>query len=546
MALTDNYEIPFLKKKGRPLTDKEFDEAAAEIIRNMSAQTKPFEDDSEAAKQKRRERAATDYEYFCLTYLPHYFNKPFGEIHRQLIRYIETGGKSLHAVAYPREHGKSAHASFGKPLQMALCDISPYSIILSDTSELAQEMIMWIKLECEENQRIRQDFGDPVTEGWWEKDDIVLFSKNRIRGMGHTQKVRGTRFRQFRPFYIVIDDLENDINVKNKQLVKEKLNWILGAVYGSLADNGTLLMVGTMLDKDSVLSRLVKVIQEKADEFRAKFGIKGMNAAVYSAIIDEGEPNERPCWPEGKTLAGLKQIQFVVGPIVWASEFQNKPLDCGLYKLEWIKYYDRVILLAKNWQYSSGSDPSVGDAEQSDFKAHVIVALDPEAKKRYVVEAWIRHEIMSEFFRVYIELFKTYRMSQSAFEINGYQINLATELTLLCRNENIWPNFQLVHHAYDKVARISQYAGIVLRGDCLFSKGYSDMDILISQLNALGTRDHDDGADAWEMAITASMNSRDDFTFLASGKKRESAVNMLRESFYQNNGRAAAMVRGFL
>lgn len=543
MIHADNYEIPFLKKKGRALTEREFAEAAAEIIRNMSAQTKPFDDNSEEAKQKRRERAKQDYEWFCLTYLPHYFSKPFGEIHKELVRYIETGGKSLHAVAYPREHGKSAHASFAKPLQMALCDISPYSIILSDTSELAQEMIVWIKLECEENQRIIQDFGNPVCEGMWEKDDIVLFGRNRIRGMGHTQKVRGTRFRQYRPFYIAIDDLENDINVKNKQLVKEKVNWILGAVYGSLADNGTLLMVGTMLDKDSVLSRLVKIIQEKAEEFKTQFHIKGMNAAVYSAIIDENTPNERPVWPEGKTLAGLKQIRFVVGPIVWASEFQNKPLDCGLYKLEWIQFYDRQILEKKSWLHYAGSDPSVGESEQSDFKAHVVVALDPETKKRYVVEAWIRREVMNEFFRVFIELYQAYKMSQSAFEVNGYQINLATELTVLCRNANIWPNFQLVHHATDKVARISQYAGMVARGDCLFSKGYSDIDILINQLNALGTRDHDDGADAWEMAITASMSGREDFSFQCSGQKRASAAAAIREQFYQT-GRASMHVRG--
>ena len=545
MAPLGNYEVPFLKKKGRPLSEKEFEEAAAEILRDMGAATKPFEEDNEEEKQKRRERAAKDYEYFCLTYLPHYFNKPFGEIHRELISYCETGGKSLNAVAYPREHGKSAIASFAKPLQMALCDISPYSIILSDTSELAQEMIQWIKLECEENQRIKQDFGDPKTEGWWEKDDIVLFGTNRIRGMGHAQKVRGTRFKQHRPFFIVIDDLENDINVKNKQLVKEKVNWILGAVYGSLDDNGTLLMVGTMLDKDSVLSRLVKIIQEKAEEFKTQFHIKGMNAAVYSAIIDENTPNERPCWPEGKTLEGLKQIRFVVGPIIWASEFQNKPLDCGLYKLEWIQFYDRQILVGKMWQYYSGSDPSVGESEQSDFKAHVVVALDAETKKRYVVEAWIRREVMNEFFRMYIELYQAYKMSQSAFEVNGYQINLATELTLICRNADIWPNIMKVHHSTDKVARISQYAGMVARGDCLFSKGYSDIDILTAQLNALGTRDHDDGADAWEMAITASMNRVDDFIFKASGSTRASA-RLLVEGYYKSNSRATAYVRGLL
>jgi len=545
MTEAAEYKIPFLKQKGKAMSEKEFEEAAAEILRNMSAVTKPFEEDTEEEKQKRRERAAKDYEWFCLTYLPHYFSKPFGEIHRELISYCETGGKSLNAVAYPREHGKSAHTSFAKPLQLALCDISPYSIIVSDTSDLAEEMIMWIKLECEENQRIIQDFGNPVTEGWWEKGDIVILGKNRIQARGYGQRIRGTRYRQFRPFYIVIDDLENDINVKNKKLVKAKYKWIMGAVYGSLADNGTLIMVGTMLDKDSVLSRMIKNIRDNAEEFQKRFKVKGMNAAVYSAIIDENTPNERPCWPEGKTLAMLHQIKFVVGDIVFAAEFQNKPMDTGAYKLEWMRPFDFEIISKTNWQYFSGSDPSASSDQKNDFKAHVVIALDPVILKRYVVESWIQHAEMFNFYDAFISLFRTYRPLKCGFEKNGYQNYLASELVALCKKEDLWPNFVLLQHSDDKVARCSRWVLMFKDSDILFYRNYSDNEILVKQLNSLGEKDHDDGPDALDMAIEVSQGGAGDFEFKASGQKRESAASALRESFYQNQ-RPAAYVRGLL
>ena len=149
----EGFRWSYKKKTGKPLTEKQFVKAVSKIQREMQSATKPFADDSEEAKRKRRERAKEDFFSFCFTYLPHYFFKPSGEIHRDLNDCIEMRGKSLHARAEPREHGKSVIASFAKPLQWALCDISPYTILLSDTNDLGCEFIQWIKIECEENPR---------------------------------------------------------------------------------------------------------------------------------------------------------------------------------------------------------------------------------------------------------------------------------------------------------------------------------------------------------------------------------------------------------
>jgi predicted phage terminase large subunit-like protein len=529
----------YSSKKGKPLTAQEFEKATNRIVREMHATTKAFADDSEAAKLERKRRAGEDFECFCKTYLPHYFYKDFGDIHKSLIKYTQTGGKAINLVAFPREHGKSAISSFAKPLQLALTGQSPYTIILSDTNDLACEMIQWIKIECEENSRIKQDFGEAKTEGWWEKDDIVLFGRYRIRGMGHQQKVRGTRFMQFRPFYIVIDDLENDINVKNKQLVQEKLDWILGAVYGSMADNGTLLMVGTMLDKDSVLARLNKHIEDKGEEFKIMFGVKSMNTVVIAAILDENTENERPAWPEGKTLGKLKQIRYMVGAKVWASEFQNRPIDSGQIKLDWMREYEREILILKRkeWSFYSGSDLSAGEKEQNDFKSHLVVALDRETKKRYVADAWIRKCLMNAFHMAYIGLYEEYRMIKSAYETNGFQIYIKRDLVKLCHDRGLYPNFVEVVQTANKFDRIlGGLAGMIEWGDLLFDKNNKDQQLLIHQLNVLGTKEHDDGPDALETAVSMSQDDRGKFEFKSAGS-RTGGEGM-------RNMRVSAMARG--
>jgi predicted phage terminase large subunit-like protein len=211
----------------------------------------------------------------------------------------------------------------------------------------------------------------------------------------------------------------------------------------------------------------------------------------------------------------------MVGPVVWAAEFMNKPIDTGLYKLEWFHGYDRSILflLPKNWVYFSGSDPSARDGEQADYKAHVVVALDQEAQKRYIAEAWIKKRIMADFFNAYIDLFMEYRMIQSAFEINGFQLFIQMELAKLCRDKGLWPNFKLVTHTQDKVARCGRWAGMVERADLLFDRSHSDQELLILQFNALGTKEHDDGPDAADMGLEGSMDWRGKFTFKSAGRR---------------------------
>lgn len=538
----------YKKKTSKPLSKEEYDKMVAAIIQTMSTQTKPFAEDSEEEKAGRRKRAKNDYEWFCHNYLPHYFKKPFGQIHYELSAYADTGGKSINAVAYPREHGKSTHASFAKVLWKALCNLSPYSIIVSYTEDLTEENIIRIKLECEENLRLKQDFGDLKTPGHWEKTDIVVCG-NRIRGRGWTQPIRGTTWRNHRVFYIVTDDLETDEHVDNKDIVQAQVDWILGAAYGSLDDDGTFLMIGTMLDKDCALSRVIKHINENKEKIQKEFGIKAMNAAVYSAIIDENTPNERACWPEGKSLEKLKFIRAMVTPKIWANEFQNMPLDTGMYKLEWLQGFDKDVMLSipVKWLYFSGSDPSARADERNDFKVHVIIALNPETKRRYVVDAWVRHAELNEFYLQYVEYYKIYRMLRSGFEINGFQLLCKIEIEKLCRENNFWPSFVELHHSQEKFARCSRWTGMAQRGDILFSNDNPDIKIVIFQLNHLGERgQHDDGADGLDMSIEVSLDWNGDFEFQSSGKRASgsSGYGGYEEEGFRSNRRAAAFVRG--
>lgn len=486
----------------RKLTKQEFEKKVANLLALQQTVVKPFPDCSEEAKKARKERGRVDIEFFKRTYFPHYFTAESGKIHAELHKFCRLGNKSISGLAYPRKFGKSTNVTFVEPIHQAVYEISPFTMIGAGTKELSEEFLTYIKLEFEENIRLRCDFGDLVTVGLWEKDDIVIAGKARIMAVGSRQNIRGKRFRNHRPTLILLDDLENDITVLNKKLVKRTFNWILGAVFPSLDDNGSLVMIGTMLDKISVLSLLIDHIREKGPEIEEEFGINVMNARVYSAITPEGES----LWPEGMPLELLKRIKKQVGPSVWAKEFMNQPLDTAIYKLEWFQYYEPEVIINRKryWNYFSGSDPSARDTEKHDYKAHVVVAQDRESKILYIVEAWIKHSPISTFNNAFIDLYQQYRMATSLYEENSYQMYLKEELQRICREKGVYPNIKGVTHTSDKVMRIGRFEAAVERGDIKFQKKQSDQEILVEQLHCLGTNMNDDGADAWEMALNAA------------------------------------------
>jgi hypothetical protein len=536
--------ILYKPKKLKPLTKKEFDAAVARIRRNMSANVAAFQDNSNQASEKRKQECKEDFEKFKMTYLPHYFYKPSGEIHNELHEICSTGNKSINAVAYPRDHGKSVNCTFAELIYKAVYLKSRYGIIIADTLSLGEEFLFWIRLEFEENERLRQDFGvegELRTEGWWVKDDIVITTASgqaRIRAMGAGMKVRGTRFMMWRPMYIVIDDLENNINVRNKKLVEERFQWILGAVYGSMDDEGTLIMIGTMLALISVLSKLIKHIREKKEEIEKEFGIKVMNAVVYSAI----KPDGTALWPEGKSLKKLLQIKKMVSYRVWMCEFQNDPPDAGEFKLAWMKTFDPVILIPNKYIYFTGSDVSADEGEENDFKSHVVIALNQELDKRYTVEAWIRHTVFSTFYMAFIQIFQEYDPVQSAFETNGFQRVVKRELDRLCKQKKVYPNIREVVHTTNKFNRIISWQAMVERADILFSIYGRDMELLKHQLNQLGTKEHDDGPDAWDMALDLSINYGGDFDYESAGERATQYIQREYETIGSGNERFGASI----
>ena len=153
------------------ITENRFDSWENDIKKWITDSVSPFTDDTPAKKAARMERGRHDLLYFCVTYLPHYFPVEFGEFHKEWEELSEMEDEVV-LVAAAREHAKSTFWSFAIPIRNIVYELKKFQLLISDTNDQAVGFTLPIRLELEDNPRLRHDFGD-LRGGTWKTGDFV-------------------------------------------------------------------------------------------------------------------------------------------------------------------------------------------------------------------------------------------------------------------------------------------------------------------------------------------------------------------------------------
>ncbi len=166
------------------------------------------------SKDDRVERARYDFEFFCRYYLADYFSAEPAEFHRELVQMVQTQDRGV--AAAPREHAKSTHVSFAFPLHQICFGLRRFVVIIRESEQVATQNVDDIRQELEDNELIREDFGDLVGNRKWADSEFVTANVVKVVGRGRGQSMRGMRYKQFRPDIVICDDIEDDELVENR------------------------------------------------------------------------------------------------------------------------------------------------------------------------------------------------------------------------------------------------------------------------------------------------------------------------------------------
>lgn len=505
---------------------KQLTDLAAGFRQQIEAQVSGFNPDP-AASKARRQRADQDFEYFARTYFPHYVTKPNSRLHDYLYQRLPEVANSdkseTDAIAAPRGEAKSTITSQIYVIWCVVTGRKWYPMIGMDAFDQAAIMLEAIKAELESNPRLAMDFPEATGQGRvWQAGVIVTANDRKIEAVGSGKRIRGRRHGPHRPDLFIGDDLENDENVRTPEQRDKLQGWLTKAVLklGGAGAKFDVIIIGTILHYDSVLSRLLKNPLWNSRKFKALLKWpdrmdlwdrweelllnqgKEVAEAFYAAKKSEMDAGAEVSWPDGRPLVDLMIIRARDGHASFDSELQNDPLsddDAPFAKA--IHFW--VNRLAE-WLFYGSCDPSLGKAGASrDPSALLVGGFNRESGVLDVVEASIRKRLPDRIIEDVIGYQSEYRCLLWVIEVVQFQEFLYSELVKRAAARGIPVPARGVKPITDKLLRIESLQPHMANG---LIRLHPSQATLIEQLRHFPKADHDDGPDALHMLWMAAVS----------------------------------------
>jgi predicted phage terminase large subunit-like protein len=458
------------------------------------------ENETRATQLMRINKVRTEYDRFVQYYFQHYCTDretgkfvPSAKFHIKAANAILRDRNIRAVFKWARGHAKSTHMNIFIPLWL-MCQAQQeinVMVLVGKNNENANTLLSDIQAELQYNKRYIHDFGLQYNSGSWQEGEFVTKNGVAFFARGRGQSPRGLRYRNNRPDYIVIDDLDDDELCENEERVRKLTDWVKEALFGSLgASGGRFIMVGNLISKNSVLANVSKIEN------------------VQVSQVDIVDRNGNPSWGELWTKQRIEKTRIFMGYRAFQKEYMNNPITEGaVFKHNWIQW-KKLPQLQKYDYIIAYCDPSFKASKQNDYKA--IKVWGKIGTELHNIKNFVRQCSTAEMVRWFYDLHES--MPQNVIcdyymEANFMQDvildEFATEGSLRGYQLPIRPDKR---KKPDKFQRIESISPLWERGFIWYNeKLQNDRDTLtgLEQLLAFekGANTHDDAPDADEGAI---------------------------------------------
>ncbi len=323
-------------------------------VKDTKRATPVLLNESAAQKKMRVDKLLGNWELFMQYYFPHYCQSPFAWFHRKIANHILKNERLILANKFARDHAKTTFMQM-MAIYMALTDQFDVCVWVSKSGEQAVDMLKPIKIQFEYNERLINDFGNLKSFGDW-GDNFTLKNGKAFRALGTGQSPRGTKEEEKRPDFIVLDDIDDDTEVRNSTRLEEKWQWCMGALFGSFDIAGRKRMIwnNNIIAKDSLMVRAC----EMAD-----------HTITVNILDKEGKPS----WAERYTLDDCMYMINKMGTFLSQREYFNNPVIEGkIFKADWLSF-KKFEPLSKYKHLIAYLDPAFSG--KNDFASLVLLGL---------------------------------------------------------------------------------------------------------------------------------------------------------------------------
>jgi len=494
---------------------------ADQLRRTIEAEVVGFESTPAAIAERRAKvfDPLNGFEYFVYTYFPHYVHTADkSQLHEFLFTRLpailrEPKGVP-EATGAPRGEGKSTLVTQLFTLYCIVTAQKHYCVIVMDSIDQAYPMLEAIKAELAYNPRLLTDFPEAAGAGRvWQAGTIVTANDIKVQVAGSGKKLRGLRHGPYRPDLCVLDDIENDEQVRSPEQRKKLNDWLDKTILplGGVGMKYDVIYIGTILHYDSVLARTLANSGWTTARFRAvirwpdNMTLWDEWEARYQSNKDAAEryyAEHRAAMDKGavvswsaRPILELMKLRARDGHAAFDSEYQNDPVsgeDAPFANA--LQYWGT---LPPDLLWFGAVDPSLGRLGASrDPSAILVGGYQRATGKLYVVEAQIKKRLPDRIIEDVIALHQRYHCQVWFVEAVQFQEFLRTELIKRSAARGIPVPARAVTPHSDKALRIESLQPHMANGLIRLHAGQST---LIQQLRHFPMADHDDGPDALHM-----------------------------------------------
>jgi len=273
--------------------------------------------------QKLRYDMGRDMAFFGKMMFPRELSKPVPDFH-ELIYRLYLDPCQYKCVIAPRHHAKSTTSTFVNPMH-ALSYKDPdeplFILIISEAQHQSARFVGNIRNTLRFNGVYRYYFGDMLV-GKGTKDtetELILNNNTCILALGTGQRVRGLQYMGSRPNRIICDDFESEHNTNTLEARVANKRWLSAAVENTLAENGQMLVTGTIVHPDAYLVDVQNDPAWKVLKFDAEvdaLGRSGRGISLWPTV-----------WPWEKLMAKKASLEARGQGYLYWQEFRNTPSD---------------------------------------------------------------------------------------------------------------------------------------------------------------------------------------------------------------------------
>lgn len=359
----------------------------------------------------------------------------------------------------------------------------PYDLMYISSKWLGEISVGKIRVELETNQMLRDVYGVlcPID------NDSKYIAENRARkwkqhyleltnGSSLETVTKWWSLRWRRKHKIVLDDPEENKDVKNKKTVEEFRDFIFTTVYNMMLPWGNMFVVGTIVGEMCLVEHL------RTNKERHTIIRKALQKGV-------------PLRPQLRSLKALKHRLNKIGTARFLQEFMHIPISRKdrVVQEQWIRYRD--VLPAKFDKIVMGIDVATTTNTKSDYTAVCFLGYVGEQAYEIATYAWKLTPWQNEL--MLVKVYQTHRPTSVR-----YESNIEAKLLEDLRKRNM--PVQWVRQSKDKQTRLLDGAPDLEFGRVLFNPNqattWPDDTSLEYQLTHFPDLQHDDRMDAFLIA----------------------------------------------